>query len=229
MAVSSEGSTTDSRERAPRQSLLHPPQRIAATTFTDHTGTLATSAFYGNSPQPGAPILPPGWSFHYYVTFGAIAETASTLPQDLVKATKTPLLEVPPFRLDIYLLPGASTEDCVEHYRGEKASRQSASPPRNFIDPYSDAYSHFKFFVQIEGADWEETGATLVSFDSTSRYDEKGTPHSTHVDRNRPWGDQEDFVNSVGASLKKIAGDMGRDEMTEAYEERLSGGHSHWV
>lgn len=227
--MSSDNPTTGTRERAPRQSLFNPPQRIASTTFTNHTGKLAISAYYGDSPQLGAPILPPIWSFHYYVTFGATAETAYTLPQDLVKATKRPLLEVPPFRLDIYFLPGASTEDRTQHYRGEKASRQSAPPPRNFIDPYSDAYGEFQFFVQIEAADWETTGATLVSFDSTSRFDDEGTPPSTHVERNRPWGDQEDFVSSVGASLKQIAGDIGRDEMTEAYEERLSSGHSDWM
>lgn len=157
------------------------------------------------------------------MTFGATAETASTLPEDLVVAIKRPLLEVQPFRLDVCFLPGASTEDCMEHCRGEKAARQSASPPRNFVDPYSDAYSRFKFFVQIEVADWEEIGATLVSFDSTSRYEDEGTPPSTHIDRNRPWGDQENFVDSVGATLNRIAGDTGRDEMTEAYEERLSG------
>jgi hypothetical protein len=83
--------------------------------------------------------------------------------------------------------------------------------------------------VQIEAADWKETGATLVSFDSTSRYDDKGTPPSTHIHRNRPWGDQEDFVNSVNASLKQTAGDVGQDEMTEAYEHRLSSGHSDWA
>jgi hypothetical protein len=227
--MSSGNLNTGTRERAPRRSLFNPPQCIASTTFTDHTGKSATSAWYGDSSQPGAPILPPIWSFHYYVTFGATAETASTLPQDLVKATKRPLSEVPPFRLDIYFLPGASTENCTQHYRHEKASRQHASPPRNFIDPYSNAYSQFKIFVQIEAADWEEAGATLVFFEITSRYDDEGTPPSTHIDRNRPWGDQEDFVNSVGASLKQIAGDIGRDDMTEAYENRLSGGHYDWT
>lgn len=134
-----------------------------------------------------------------------------------------------PFRLDIYFLPGASIKDCTQHYRNEKASRQHASPPRNFIDSYSDTYGQFEFFVQIEAADWEETGATLVFFDSTSRYDDEGTPLSTHIDHNTPWGDQEDFVNSVGTSLNYIAGDIGRGEMTEVYEDRLSGGLSDWA
>ncbi|GAB7323579.1 hypothetical protein MBLNU13_g07076t2 [Cladosporium sp. NU13] len=151
--MSSGNLTTGTRERAPRRSIINPPQRIASTSFTDHTGKSAISAYYGDSPQPGAPILPPIWSFHYYVTYGVTAETAYTLPQGLVKATKKPLSEVPPFRLDIYFLPGGSIDNCTQHYRNEKASRQHISPPRNFIDPYSDAYGQFKFFVQIMAAD----------------------------------------------------------------------------
>ena len=111
--MSSGNLTTGTRERAPRQLLFNPPQRIASTTFTDHTGKSVTSAYYGNSPHSRAPNLPPIWSFHYYVTFGATAKTAFTLPEDLVEATKRPLSEVLPFRLDIYFLAGANTENCI--------------------------------------------------------------------------------------------------------------------
>jgi len=225
--------TPETGLRAPRQSLLNPPQTIASTPFTDHTGNRATSAYYGHSPRPGAPVLPPLWSFHYYITFGAKAaeETASSsspsssLPEALVKATKNPLLEPHPFRLDIYFLPGASAEACMTHYRAERTSRLSAPPPRNFIDSYRDPYSAFSMLVQVESPDWETEGATLALFDMTSRYDGEGEQPSTNVDRNVPWGGDE----SVGIRLQRMAGGTRRDEMTNAYEERLREGHSDWA
>lgn len=226
----SKPSTSEHPPRAPRDSLINPPQRIASTLFTDHRNNHATSAYYGRSPHPGAPILPPQWSFHYYVTSGATAKTASTLPEALVKATKKPVSGPCPFRIDIYFLPGNSTEACVEHYRGEKAARLSAPPPRNFIDPYCDAYSEFSVLVQIEKTNWEAAGATFVVFDCAPEKGEEGEEEpEMHVTRNVPWGDLGDFVDSVGYCLHHMAPAMGRDEMTDIYEERLRGGHSEWA
>ena len=227
--MSSDAVTQETHQRAPRQSLINPPQRIASAPFTDHKGNRAISAYYGKSPRPGAPILPSQWSFHYYITFGVTAETASKLPENLVEATRRPVFDVYPFRIDMYFLPGASTEDCMEHYYGEKAARQSAPPPQNFIDPYHDQYGRFKVLVQIESADWEAAGATVAFFESTSRYDDEGEPPSTHIKRNVPWGDLESSGNFVGTSFHNIAGSTGREDMADAYEQRLRAGHSDWA
>lgn len=228
--MSSKPLTPEIHPRAPRESLINPPQNIASSPFTDHKHNLATSAYYGRSPHPGSPILPPQWSFHYYITSGTTAETTSTLPDDLVKATKNPVSGPYPFRIDIYFLPGASTKDCVEHYRGEKAARLSAPPPRNFIDPYCDAYSQFSVLVQIGEVEWEMAGATFVVFDcAPEEDDEEPEEPEMYVTRNVPWGDLEDFVDSVGYCLHHMAPAMGRDEMTDVYEERLRGGFSDWA
>ena len=227
--MSSNALAPESHPRAPRQSLINPPQTIASAPFTDHRGNSAISAYYGDSPLPEAPILPFQWSFHFYITFGATAGTASTLPEDLVKDTRKPVFDAYPFRIDIYFLPGASTEDCMEHYRAERAARHYAPAPRNFIDTYHDPYGRFKVLVQIESVHWETVGATLVHFDSTSRYDDEGESPSTHIARNVPWGDLEQFVGSVSTYFHHMAGPSGREHMAEAYEERLRAGYSDWA
>lgn len=225
--MSSHGLTPETGLPAPRQSLINPPQTIASTSFTDHMGNRAISAYYGDSPHPGAPILPPQWSFHYYVTFGATAETISTLPEDLVKATRAPVFDAYPIRLDVYFLPGASTEACMSHYRGEKATRTSESPPKNFIDPYHSPYSQCNVLVQIDSADWQTTGATYVIFDATSQDDDDDEPPSTYIHRNVAWDDQSG--NSLGNRLHRMAGGGGQNDMNDAYYERLSDGHSDWA
>lgn len=225
--MSANGLTPETGLRAPRKSLINPPQTIASTSFTDHSGNRAISAYYGDSPRPGAPILPPQWSFHYYVTFGATAETASILPEDLVKATREPVFDVYPIRLDVYFFPGASTEACMSHYRSKQAARQSAPPPRNFIHLYRTATDECKVLVQIDSADWRKAGATFVIFDATSPWlDDEAEPPSTHIHRNVPWVDQSQFDDSLGTHLHHLAG---QDEMNTVYHERLSAGHSDWV
>jgi hypothetical protein len=225
--MSSNGLTPETGLRAPRQSLLNPPQTIATSPFLDHTGNAAISAYHGHSPTPGAPILPPLWSFHYYITFGATPSTSPILPSALIKATKSPLLEPYPFRLDIYFLPGASTEDCMAHYRAERASRLSAAPPRNFIETYRDPASAFNWLAQIEDPEWELEGATGVMFDMTPRILDDDEPPATSIECGVPLGGGG--LDSVGMFLDSMAGGTGRDEMTDAYEERLSGGHSDWA
>lgn len=117
----------------------------------------------------------------------------------------------------------------MEHYRGERTARLSAPPPRNFIDPYCDPYSEFSVLVQIESADWERAGATFVVFDCTPEENKEGEENEVYVTRDVPWGDLEDFVDSVGYCLHHMAPTMGRDEMTDVYGERLRGGFSDWA
>lgn len=200
--------------------------------FTDHRGSRAISAYYGKSPQPGSPILPPQMSFHYYITSGTTAETASTLPEELVEATKYPVDEVYPFRLDVYFLPETDLEGCMEHYRSEMAARLSKPPPRNFIGPYCSEYSEFNLLVQIDSVDWKVTGATLALFDATSRLDDEGEPPRSHIHRNVPWGDETTSYHDpqyLGMRLHDISRTTGCHEMDSVYQERLSEGHSDWA
>ena len=83
--------------------------------------------------------------------------------------------------------------------------------------------------VQVEEVEWEREGATFVVFDCALEEDDGGEENEVYVTRNVPWGDLEDFVDSVGYCLHHMAPAMGRDEMTDVHEERLRGGHSDWA
>lgn len=187
------------------------------------------SAYWGSQPRPGAPILPPIWSYHYYITFGATAETAPTLPEALVLATKKPISGVTPFRLDVYFLPSASTDACIKHYCGGKASRKITLPPTNFVHSYSDPYSTFNLFVQIEAADWESKEATMFTFDFDSAPDDEDATVEANIQRNLLWGDLNHPQDTVGNELQDLVGDEQCVEMTDVYRERLDEGFSAWT
>jgi hypothetical protein len=219
-------SNSTTRERAPRESLINPPPHLGSHSLIDHEGHPAISAYWGSQPRPGTPILPPIWSYHYYITFGATAETAPTLPEALVLATMKPISGVMPFRLDVYFLPGASTNACIKHYCGEKASRKTALPPNNFFHSYSDPYSTFNLFVQIGAADWESKEATMVTFDRDSAPADGDAPIEANIQRNLLWGDLNHPQDTVGNELQDLVTDEQCVEMTDAYRERLCEGLS---
>jgi hypothetical protein len=88
--------------------------------------------------------------------------------------------------------------------------------------------------VQIEDAEWEIEGSTLVMFDMTPRFfddeDDCSSSSPLIIEREVPWGgEMTQAVNSLGMFLSSMAGSTGWDEMSDAYEERLSGGHSDWA
>ncbi|CAJ2502344.1 Uu.00g097380.m01.CDS01 [Anthostomella pinea] len=196
----------------PEKSIVNPLQ---GPPFTDHTGRRAISAYWGKRPRADAPILPPQWSFQFYVTSGATTDSAPELPERLLAATRKPVLDSYPIRLDVIFMPGADTNE--------------------LLDAYHEGRAHFNLLVQVEAEDWEIVGATVVSFDLKSDYHDEAEP-STNIERNVQWGDLKAAsgrgvaeTRFVGELLHDTAGASGQDEMNNAYYEKLEQGRSDWA
>lgn len=86
--------------------------------FTDHRGLTAYMAFE----NLGAFPLPPLFSFAIYFTHPAVTpENADVL--GLFKEIQTCNRDSFDVRFDTYFIPSAAYEDCIQHYRDEKARR----------------------------------------------------------------------------------------------------------
>lgn len=97
----------------------HRVRRTHVIPFDDHAGQRALTVFQSSSPLPFL------YSFPLYFTHQD-ASPATSNAQELYHAvTQGPLYEsnTVEYRLDLYFLPGASHDDCIAHYRGEKAAR----------------------------------------------------------------------------------------------------------
>jgi hypothetical protein len=202
------------------------PVRVASTPFTDHNGQKGVFAYTGKAPSLGGPMLPPLWSFQFYITFGALADSDPSLPEKLLWACRRSMVEGYPLRLDVNFLPGADPERCMEHYRAEKVARQEAGAPLPVTNPYGQSFGTLSFLVLIEHADWESKGATTVSFDFSD--EESGEPY---IKRDIMWGDYspppfEQYLGQVLHSLTYAT--PGRDESNDLYDARLEQGRSDW-
>jgi hypothetical protein len=204
-------------------------------TFIDHAGQKAVSAYWGRAPSPGAPILPPLWSFQFYVTYGATADSDPDLPKQLLAVSMRATIDVCPIRLDVNFLPGADPERCMQHYRDEKAARVQAGAPLLVTDPYQE-YSKFSFLVMIEHAEWEFLGGTTVVFDGDEP-DDPEHPEQTRketVDRNVEWGDASNpnvrpsAKAPLGQTMHYLGSTPAWDEGNELYERQLEQGRSSW-
>ncbi|KAL4986482.1 hypothetical protein BDW68DRAFT_163066 [Aspergillus falconensis] len=85
--------------------------------FTDHQGHAARLVFCSRASCP----LPPLYAFAIYFTH-TDASPDSVDPAALFSAINRPsgTLEI---RLELFFLPNATVEDCIAHYRGERAKR----------------------------------------------------------------------------------------------------------
>jgi hypothetical protein len=87
--------------------------------FTDHRGNPARVVFRGLASQPLLPQL-----FMFAVYFTHVDATPESLDiGGLMEAVRFSKAYPPEFRLEAYFLPGASDDDCIAHYRREKAAR----------------------------------------------------------------------------------------------------------
>lgn len=88
--------------------------------FTDNAGKPARMVFRGHS----CGNLPPLYTFAIYFTHTSASprrfDSAGLLDGIF---NGSPLDDSGSIRLDLYFLPGASSDDCIAHYRGEKAAR----------------------------------------------------------------------------------------------------------
>jgi hypothetical protein len=202
----------------------------ATTPFTDHSGQKAMSVYWGRAPSSGAPILPPLWSFQFYVTFGATADSDPSLPEKLLTASTKARSDTFPIRLDINYLPGADSEKCMGHYRAEKAARLEAGAPLLVTDPYSEYGANFSFLVIVEHADWMTKGGTTILFDND---DPEGSREPV-INSDSEWGDvsQQSAMSSkrsIGESLYSLRGWTPTWESgNELYDEKLEQGRSDW-
>jgi hypothetical protein len=211
----------------PRQLI---PVKTETKPFTDHSGQKGISVYQGQTPSPGAPILPPLWSFQYYVTYGATADSDPGLPEQLLLASLRPLSEGYPIRLDVNFLPDADSEKCMQHYRAEKVARENAGAPLLLNDPYGESGVHFSFLVMIEHEDWEGKGGTTVIFDDDHPDDSMGVILRSGLEwgnmhRNRVVHDKP-FVAETLHSLRYETPSW--DSGNEKYDERLEQGRSDW-
>lgn len=89
--------------------------------FTDHTGRTAFMVFENLEFFS----LPPLFSFALYFTHVNVTSRHTDmkcLRRELSSENEDFDFDA---RLDVYFLPGASNEDCISHYLGEKATRGS--------------------------------------------------------------------------------------------------------
>ncbi|OJJ04876.1 hypothetical protein ASPVEDRAFT_137144 [Aspergillus versicolor CBS 583.65] len=97
--------------------------------FQDHAGTPSFMVFQSHEEHP----LPPLMNFNFYFTHpeGPLPDSEE-LGINLISMHDHILPQGPEpfhFRLDVYFLPGASTQDCMVHYGAEKATRDASAPP----------------------------------------------------------------------------------------------------
>ncbi|KAL2814807.1 hypothetical protein BJX63DRAFT_442393 [Aspergillus granulosus] len=99
------------------------PARIIP--FADHTGNNNAFIVFKNSLSTANSRLPPLFPFVVYFTHPSTKQTPeATDLVGLYDAIRYPLINPDlHFRLDVYFLPGASEEDCKEHYLAARASR----------------------------------------------------------------------------------------------------------
>jgi hypothetical protein len=87
--------------------------------FTDHSGRPARVVFHGLEIQP---LLPQLFMLAIYFTH-ADATPDNVDMKGLLDAVRFNKNYPPNFRLELFFLPGATEDDCIAHYRGEKAAR----------------------------------------------------------------------------------------------------------
>lgn len=95
--------------------------------FQDHAGTPSFMVFQSHEEHP----LPPLMNFNFYFTHpeGPLPDSEE-LRINLISMHDHILPQGPEpfhFRLDIYFLPSASTQDCMVHYGAEKATRGNSA------------------------------------------------------------------------------------------------------
>lgn len=208
--------------------------QTAFATFFDHNGQKAISAYWGRRPYPDEPVLPPLWSFQFYITFGPVADSDLILPRQLLEKAMRPGTDndLVPLRLDINFLPGAVPVECMEHYRAEKAARLAAGTRLLLTDPYEE-YSKFSFLFIIEHAEWETMGATTVLFDNLDLDDpdDSDQRREVQIERNVKWtGDMQDASRKpfLGETIRSLRMTPAWDGGEEKYSQKLAEGRSDW-
>lgn len=159
--------------------------------FTDHTGKTAYMVFENLESIP----LPPLFSFSIYFTFVNATPDHAAM-ENFYREFAFEYGESGFARFDIYFLPGASHEDCVSHYLGEKAVRGSYMKqvqmfkkcPRDEIHPLPGMDAQLpgivdRYFLRgqvlyiVSEQHWFETQRLMwsVKFDQAAR-EEEGLP-----------------------------------------------------
>ncbi|KAL2788942.1 hypothetical protein BJX66DRAFT_339756 [Aspergillus keveii] len=103
--------------------------------FQDHTGSTAYMVFNNRETS----ILPPLVSFSFYFTH----PDACRNQEDLVALHDSiePVMDSFHARFDMYFLPGATEDDCVAHYYGEKATRLDSKSMRREFERVKRPYT----------------------------------------------------------------------------------------
>lgn len=113
------------------------PFQFNSLPFQDHRDNTAYMAFYSYRNFP----FPRLFVFAIYFTHPDVSPD-NVDPEGLLQAPKY----LTSFRLELFLLPGATDEDCMAYYRGEKAARgdldeqiaalMESDPYQNFDESY---------------------------------------------------------------------------------------------
>ncbi|KAL4884064.1 hypothetical protein BJY04DRAFT_21231 [Aspergillus karnatakaensis] len=180
--------------------------------FTDHTGRTAYMVFKKGT-------IPPLFSFSIYFTH----LQATPQKADMLALEK----EITPYdtvvRYDMYFLPGASAEECITHYNGEKAVRGSykdqikslRAAPHTEVRPLSGTSGQLpgmvtryvgisphraELFVSPD-EDWRE-GLIQVLFDrkesaTLSRHGPDNPPAEVIVSGRNPLNDEDPHIHTM--------------------------------
>ncbi|KAL9118246.1 MAG: hypothetical protein Q9187_005212 [Circinaria calcarea] len=131
--------------------------------FLDHRGNPSLTVFCVPADNTHAPIF----SFQVYVTNGLTATDCGTLPTELLdRLHSSGSGDFQWWRLDFYFLPGASKEDCMDHYRGEKEARKEDND-HHLVPSYANGYYHcyHNFIILVPEKDWENHGLAILSWE----------------------------------------------------------------
>ncbi|MCJ1250759.1 hypothetical protein MMC30_007987 [Trapelia coarctata] len=159
----------------PEPSTPLPELRYEQKPFTDHTGNDGLSIFRGRVKPGQTPLLPP-WSWQIYITYGATASTAGSVPLALYTSLIEQLSSETAqwFRFDVVFLPGADNVACIRHYRAEKRGR--AGGERAMVPSYAGYKSSWQarnVMVVVDREDWAREGVRWVEFDGSEEEEGK--------------------------------------------------------
>jgi len=162
-------------------------------TFQDYAGNPAVSIWQYTEGSPWQP----GFSYQVYVTAGyGYNDAGSTLPTDLLQALIENQNEVETWRLDLYFLPRADADACMEHYRREKAHRQGAE--MHTLPSYegTGCWHHNVLFI-LDDERWKERGLEVIKFDRVDFEDDPDDPLGISEQE----AHREPTVHGVGAAM----------------------------
>lgn len=189
-------------------------------------------------------LLPPLFNFNIYFTHpeGPLAQTSDLEDdiRDLLAWIRTDGCDDDSYRLDVYFLPNASSEDCIAHYEAEKATREGSrgmcleaeirldtgfpppTPPR--LPGMLETYDHSRL-----------TGVLFVHPDRSWRNGAQGMRYIRYeADSELGQGfceDWHDVIPDGDGGLGELISDLARDKWQDTlaiYQEATRKGWTTW-